>query len=132
RLFDRVGRRLALNDAGRRLYPKAAELVERAKELEQLLIPERPAADLRLGASSTIGNYVLPGLMAAFLADTPGSRFRLEVGNTRGVMEAVRRFEIDLGFVEGPCLDPDIGTIAWRTDELAICAAPDHPLARQS
>lgn len=130
RLFDRVGRRLALNDAGRRLYPKAAELVERAQELEQLLLPDRSAADLRLGASSTIGNYVLPRLMAAFLAEAPGSRFRLEVGNTWEVMEAVRRFEIDLGFVEGPCLDPDIETIAWRTDALAVCAAPDHPLAR--
>lgn len=128
RLFDRVGRRLALNADGRSLYPKAVELIERAQELEGFLQPERQRIDLHLGASSTVGNYVLPRLMGQFLTDAPQSRLRLEVTNTKGVMDAVRRFQIDMGFVEGPCLDPEIEAIPWREDELAICVAPDHPL----
>src|SRR5690625_4029694 len=102
RLFDRVGRRLALNADGRSLYPKAVELIERAQELEGFLQPERQRIDLHLGASSTVGNYVLPRLVGEFLADAPQSRLRLEVTNTKGVMDAVRRFQIDIGFVEGP------------------------------
>lgn len=132
RLFDRVGRRLALNADGRSLYPKAVELIERAQELEGFLQPERQRIDLHLGASSTVGNYVLPRLVGEFLADAPQSRLRLEVTNTKGVMDAVRRFQIDIGFVEGPCLDPEIEAIPWREDELAICVAPDHPLLEET
>lgn len=131
-LFDRVGRRLVLNEDGRSLYPKAVELIERAQELEGFLAPDQRAADLRLGASSTVGNYVLPQLMGEFLAASPHTRLRLEVNNTRRILDAVRRFQIDIGFVEGPCLDPEIEAIRWREDELTICAAPGHPLAQQA
>jgi DNA-binding transcriptional LysR family regulator len=87
------------------------------------------AVDLRLGASSTIGNYLLPQLIGEFRTMRPGSRFQLEVGNTRQIINAVRAFEIDVGFVEGPCQSVDIDAIFWRPDELAICCAPAHPLA---
>jgi DNA-binding transcriptional LysR family regulator len=130
RLFDRTGKRLVLNEDGRALYPQAVEMVERAHELEKLFGKEGRAVNLRLGASSTIGNYVLPQLIGQFRSGRPGSRFELEVGNTRQVMQSVRHFEVDVGFVEGPCMDPDIEAIFWRKDALAICAAPGHPLAQ--
>jgi DNA-binding transcriptional LysR family regulator len=130
RLFDRIGKRLVLNEDGRVLYPKAVETLERVQEMEALFQRERRAANLRLGASSTIGNYLLPQLIGKFRAARPGSRFELEVGNTRQVIDAVLDFGIDIGFVEGPCLHPDIEAIFWQADELAICAAPNHPLAQ--
>jgi DNA-binding transcriptional LysR family regulator len=130
RLFDRIGKRLALNEDGRTLYPQAVEMVERAVELEKMFGKEGRAVNLRLGASSTIGNYVLPQLIGQFRAQRPGSRFELEVGNTRQVMQSVLHFQVDVGFVEGPCMDPDIEAIFWRNDELAICARPDDPLAQ--
>ncbi|WP_020655940.1 LysR family transcriptional regulator [Massilia niastensis] len=130
RLFDRIGKRLALNEDGRALYPKAVEMIERAREMEGLFRQPGRAVDLRLGASSTIGNYLLPQIIGSFRAGRPGSRIELEVGNTQQVINAVLHFGIDLGFVEGPCLHPDIEAGFWRPDELAICAAPDHPIAQ--
>jgi DNA-binding transcriptional LysR family regulator len=130
RLFDRIGKRLALNEDGRTLYPQAVEMIERAHELEQAFGQAGRPVDLRLAGSSTIGNYLLPQLIGRFRQQRPGSRFELEVGNTRMVMQRVLQFEVDVGFVEGPCMDPDIDAIFWRTDELAICARPDSPLAR--
>jgi DNA-binding transcriptional LysR family regulator len=130
RLFDRVGKRLALNEDGRALYPQAVEMTERAHELEQLFRKEGREVNLRLGASSTVGNYLLPQLIGQFRAQRPGSRFQLDVGNTRHVMQLVQQFEVDVGFVEGPCMDADIDAIFWREDELAICARPDSPLAQ--
>ena len=130
RLFDRIGKRLALNEDGRVLYPQAVEMVERAHELEQVFGKAARPVDLRLGASSTIGNYLLPQLLGRFRETRPGSRFGLDVGNTRHVMQSVLHFEVDVGFVEGPCMDPDIEAIFWRNDELAICTRPDDPLAR--
>jgi DNA-binding transcriptional LysR family regulator len=130
RLFDRIGKRLSLNADGRALYAKAVEMIDRAHEMEGLFHGNGRAVDLRLGASSTIGNYLLPQLIGEFRTLRPGSRFQLEVGNTQKIINAVRQFEIDVGFIEGPCLHPDIDAIFWQTDELAICSAPDHPLAR--
>lgn len=130
RLFDRVGKRLVLNEDGRMLYPRAVEMVERAHELEQLFGQAGRAVDLRLGASSTVGNYLLPQLIGQFRKQRPGSRFALEVGNTRQVMQRVLHFEVDVGFVEGPCMDPDIEPVFWRSDELAICVRPDDTLAQ--
>ena len=130
RLFDRVGKRLVLNEDGRMLYPRAVEMVECAHELEQLFGKAGRAVDLRLGASSTVGNYLLPQLIGQFRKQRPGSRFALEVGNTRQVMQRVLHFEVDVGFVEGPCMAPDIEPVFWRSDELAICVRPDDPLAQ--
>jgi DNA-binding transcriptional LysR family regulator len=130
RLFDRIGKRLALNEDGRALYPKAVEMIERGQEMEQLLHQQGRAVNLRLGASSTIGNYLLPQLIGQFHASRPGSRIQLDVGNTQQVINAVLHFEIDVGFVEGPCLNADIEALFWRPDELAICVAPGHPLAQ--
>ena len=80
RLFDRIGKRLALNEDGRALYPKAVEMVERAREMEGLFRQLGGAVDLRLGASSTIGNYLLPQILGAFRASRPGSRSRSGLG----------------------------------------------------
>jgi DNA-binding transcriptional LysR family regulator len=129
KLFDRIGKRLSLNADGRALYARAVEMIDRAHEMEMLFRERGSAVDLRLGASSTIGNYLLPQLIGEFRASRPGSRFQLDVGNTEHVIKAVRQFEIDVGFVEGPCQSIDIDAIFWQPDELAICCAPGHPLA---
>lgn len=129
KLFDRVGKRLSLNADGRALYAKAVEMIDRAHEIEILFTGSGRAVDLRLGASSTIGNYLLPQLIGEFRASRAGSRFQLDIGNTQHVINAVRHFEIDVGFVEGPCQSLDIDAIFWQPDELAVCCAPGHPLA---
>lgn len=130
RVFDRIGRRLALNEDGRMLYPKAVEMIERAQEMEQLFHGDGRVVNLRLGASSTIGNYLLPRLIGQFQAQRPGSQLGLDVGNTQKVINAVLNFEIDVGFVEGPCMHAEIEAIPWREDALAVCVRPDDPLAR--
>ena len=131
RLFDRISRRLVLNENGRSLYPKAAELIDRARELEGSFGRKMAVANLRIGASSSIGNYILPQLIGNFLAASPESSVSLNIGNTHEIIDRIRQFEIDVGFVEGPCLDADIETTPWRSDELVICAAPGHPLAQR-
>jgi DNA-binding transcriptional LysR family regulator len=129
KLFDRAGKRLFINGDGRALYTKAVEMLERAKEAETLFQRDQRTIDLRLGASSTIGNYLLPQLIGRYSPNHPDSQIRLHVTNTRGVIEAVKNFELDIGFVEGPCFEPEIEASSWRTDELAICVAPGDPLA---
>ncbi|AWV45386.1 LysR family transcriptional regulator [Hafnia alvei] len=126
RLFDRVGKRLVVNEHGRLLYPKAMALLEQAGEIEHLFQSE--AGALRIAASSTIGNYILPKMIAGYRRDFPAVPLELNVGNSRDVINAVADFRVDLGLIEGPCHMPDLLTQTWQQDELVVFAAPDHPL----
>lgn len=127
-VFDRVGRRLVLNEYGRALMPRAAALLEEAAELESMVALER-AAPLRVAASFTIGEYVLPGLIAEWKRVHPRSSVRLDIANTSEVLAAVASFDADVGFIEGPHAHPDLVSRRWLGDELTIVAAPSHPLA---
>ncbi|HPP82308.1 MAG TPA: LysR family transcriptional regulator [Rubrivivax sp.] len=126
-LFDRIGRRLALNENGRALLPKAAALLDRALELERLLTPERPVP-LHLAASLTIGEYLLPALLARWKLAHPAQPVQLMIGNTREVIEAVAGLDADVGFIEGTQTHPRLAVRPWLTDELVVVAAPEHPL----
>ncbi|BEO62285.1 LysR family transcriptional regulator [Serratia marcescens] len=128
-LFDRVGKRLVINEHGRLLYPKALALLEQAGEIEQLFRHDGGA--LRIAASSTIGNYMLPEMIARYRRDFPAAPLELNVGNSQDVIVAVADFRVDLGLIEGPCHMPELVTQPWLEDELVVFAAPDNPLTRE-
>ncbi|MFV3411798.1 LysR family transcriptional regulator [Pseudomonas nitroreducens] len=128
RLFDRSGKRLALNDNGRAFYPKASALLAQSAELESLF--ESAPVQLSLGASRSIGGYLLPQVMAGFLGELPESRLELQVANSGGVIEALAEFRLDVAFIEAPIQHPQIQLTPWMADELLLVVAPDHPLAR--
>jgi len=127
-LFDRVGRRLLLNENGHALLPRARTLLEQAADIESLFSSDH-AAPLHVAASFTIGEYLLPDLVASWTLQQPQSRIRLRIANTSDVVAAVAGFEVDVGFIEGLQTHPDLVVRPWLRDELAIVAAPAHPLA---
>ncbi len=118
-----------INEHGRLLYPKALALLEQAGEIEQLFRHDGGA--LRIAASSTIGNYMLPEMIARYRRDFPATPLELNVGNSQDVIVAVADFRVDLGLIEGPCHMPELVTQPWLEDELVVFAAPDNPLTRQ-
>jgi DNA-binding transcriptional LysR family regulator len=131
RLFDRVGKRLLLNDRGRALLPAARAVLDGALGIESAFgSGERSAvANLRVYASTTIGNYVLPRVFAGFRVQYPQTRLDLQIANTQEVVSAVQEFATDLGCIEGPCHASDVRVLPWLEDELVIVASPAHPLA---
>ncbi len=128
-LFDRVGKRLVLNEHGRLLYPRAVRLLEQADEIEQLFKEDNGA--IRIYASSTIGNYLLPGMIAGYRRDFPGLPLELSVGNSQDVINAVSDFRVDVGLIEGPCHMTDLVSEAWLEDELVVFAAPGADIIQQ-
>lgn len=127
-LFDRIGKKLVINENGRALLPHAAGILDEALETEALFTAAH-AAPLRLASSYTIGEYLLPGLIAGWKATHPRSHVRLEIANTLGVFEAVASFTADIGFIEGSQTHPELSVRRWRSDELTVIASPRHPLA---
>lgn len=129
-LFDRVGKRLVVNEHGRLLYPRALALLEQTTEIEQLFREDNGA--IRVYASSTIGNYILPAMIAGYRRDSPDLPLELSVGNSQDVINAVLDFRVDIGLIEGPCHSTEIISEPWLEDELVVFAAPSSPLTTGS
>jgi len=118
-----------LNPQGRALLDPARALLVTAADLERLAGAGQSNAGvlpllLRLGASTTIGNYLLPSRVAALLADNPQAQVDLRIGNSADVVAAVQRLEVDLGLIEGPCHESGLQVLPWQRDDLVIVAAP--------
>lgn len=131
RLFDRIGKRLQLNDAGRLLLPRAEELLSRATELEHGLLQQAPGT-LKLGATLSIGNHLCIPLIDRYRRQHADSQVSLDISNTESIASRVAGFELDIGLIEGEINDPLLEMIPWREDDLELFAAPDHPLASKT
>lgn len=132
-LFARERGRLRLNDRGRELLPLAQEILARLVEFQQRASGRLQdlSGELRLGASNTIGNYLVGELLGGFVDAHPKVALRLVVGNTEAIVAGLLDHSLDLGCVEGPVVHADLELRPWRDDELVVCARPDHALARR-
>ena len=128
-LFDRIGKRLQLNEQGRLIRPKAEQLLEQAKELERIMAQHKDAGHLKVGATLTIGNYLAVSTMAEMMLEQPDAEVSLSVANTSEIGQKVRNFEIDIGLIEGELQHQDLDVIPWRDDELVVFCSPEHPYA---
>jgi DNA-binding transcriptional LysR family regulator len=133
-LFERARNRLVLNEKGRYLLPKAVEIIDRVHSAEQSLKTGigTTSGSLRISASLTVGNYLMPGIVGRFLEKHPNVYVSLKIENTHAVIEDVLAFNIDVGFVEDYQQTPETEIIQWREDRLAIFASPKNPLTKQT
>lgn len=131
RLFDRLGKRLLLNDSGRSLLPQARWVLDGANGIEGQFGAFRQSHSLHIhvGASTTIGNYFMPGIIASYGDVNAAAQVKVDIANTQDVIEAVAGFEVDIGFIEGPCDAPLLKVTPWLLDELVIVCAPGYDLA---
>lgn len=128
-LFDRVGKRLMLNDNGRVLLDQSKQMLAMAKTMEDTFLGDQAAErDLMIGASTTIGAYILPDLLAGYCSNYGDITPRVTIANTADVANAVANFDVEIGFIEGPCHVRDLRVEPWIKDELIIVAAPGHEL----
>ena len=133
-LFERVGKRLVLNDAGRALLPQALAVLEQARGIEQAFSAKAAnmPVRLRVAASTTIGTYALPEVLARLAGSHPLVRVDLQIANTQEVGEAVLAMEVDMGLIEGSSHWQGLEVEPWLRDELVIVASPHDPLAQQA
>jgi DNA-binding transcriptional LysR family regulator len=129
KLFDRIGRGIALTAAGALFLPEARAVLARAEAAELVLseLGDLKRGMLAVQASQTIASYWLPRYLVAFRRAHPGVEIRLTVGNTAQVAAAVHDGAAELGFVEGAVHDPALIAEPVARDQLVIVVAPDHP-----
>jgi DNA-binding transcriptional LysR family regulator len=133
KLFDRIGRRIVLTEAGRLFLLEAKAVLSRSSAAEMALsdLTGLRRGSLTLAASQTVGNYWLPRLMHQFRSRYVGIALCLTLGNTETVAVKVHEAEADLGFIEGVIDDPMLTVRSIAEDSLVLIVAPDHPWARQ-
>ncbi len=138
RLFDRAGKRLILNENGRALLPRALALLDGAAQIEQMSRSAiLQAQSLRIGASTTIGSYVLPKLLGQFLnqhqqTNDTSWHSNVMIGNTEKISAAVAAFDLDIGLIEGPCHEASLVVTPWIQDHLVIVGAKEDGTKRPS
>lgn len=128
RLFDRTSKSVALTTAGRAMYAHVGPLLQQFAEVKRAVVQAAGIVNgtLTLGASMTIGQYVLPRVIAAFAHDYPGVDVRLQIQNTEQVAHQVAVGAVDLGLVEGPVAGADLIQETFLEDELVFIAPASH------
>lgn len=129
-LFDRLPRGVRLTEAGEVLMRHAQQILaaERAAELEIAELGGLTRGRLSIGASTTIGSYLLPGVFGKFHAAHPHVRLELEIANTAAIQGMVLDGRIDLGLTEGVVPTDQLSAEVVHYDEMVAIAAPHHPL----
>ncbi|WP_352259628.1 LysR substrate-binding domain-containing protein [Psychrobacter sp. TB55-MNA-CIBAN-0194] len=125
-LFERVGRRLNQHPNAHTIYVQAQAILGQSLTLEHY--HKHQAGQIHIGASTTIGNYVLPPLLAKLYKALPDASVNTYIANTQEVVAEVEQLNIDIALVEGMPRPTDMKAIeqrAWRTDTLMIFAKRD-------
>ena len=134
RLFDRVGRGIALTQTGQRFLPEARGVLERASAARAVLedLSDLTTGTVSIAASQTIASYWLPKRLTAFHDAYPKVRLDVVIGNTRQVELAVADGTSDIGLVEGPVAGAALSRRRIGQDRLVLVLAPGRRLPRKT
>lgn len=131
RLFERLGRRAVLTSAGRTLRTRLQTLMREAESLPRVIrdLAEGVRGDLRIGASVTAANAIVPSLLGAYRRQYPDVELALHPGHSARLLETLGCGEIDLAFVGAEALPLGVRVLAEIPDEVVLIASRAHPLA---
>jgi len=132
RLFDRTHNRISLTTAGHLVKNYADQIISLYNEMDNEVrkLTGDVLGPLVLGASTTIGEYVIPSILGEYQAKFPDVAVRLHVANTEGVLHMVEGNEIDIGIVEGPVGNKNLVSKVCWDDELVVVTPPGHELTK--
>jgi len=130
-LFEQVGRRVYLTDAGQRLYAGCHEVFRALSSIEETLNGLRVMENghLRLGVCST-GKYFAPRMLGAFMQRFPGVQASLEIHNRKTLIDRLANNQDDLYVFGSPLERDDVVTQTLLPNPLVVFARDDHPLAQ--
>jgi DNA-binding transcriptional LysR family regulator len=130
-LLQRVGKRVLLTEAGQIVQHYAEQVLGLAHDTQRALheLQGLQRGTLRLGASSTPGIYLLPPVLAVFVARYPGVTLALEIANSQHVVDGVLARQWDLGLIGIPLAHPSLHVQPYWRDTLVLIVPPHHHLA---
>ncbi len=103
KLFDRIGKRLILNDNGREFKSKTYEYFLKLKDAQNLFTKNRISGELNIAFSKTLGEFVMPQTIFDFLVKFPHVKINRDIQNSTNIIKMVKNGDIDMGFIESDC-----------------------------
>jgi LysR family transcriptional regulator, transcriptional activator of the cysJI operon len=132
-LFDRSGGRITLTAGGKVLLPFADKMKEVSDQAFSAVAESsgQQAGELAIGASQTIGQYLLPNFVAGFVKAYPRIRVIVRSGNTEAMLDALMAHEVQLALIEGPNQRKDLNIEPFLQDHMVLVVPPSHEWADQ-
>ncbi|MGB8452442.1 MAG: LysR family transcriptional regulator [Anaerocolumna sp.] len=130
-LFERINRRLFVTESGKQLYAQALHIVDSFDMMEKGLRNWDSFGVLRVGASITLGNYLLPELVCQFQKQRPNIQVQVTVANGAILQKALLVNQLDIALLEGGVSEPELQTEVFEKDHLVLIVSPSHPLLTQ-
>jgi len=133
KLFEQLGKKVALTNAGLLLVPYARRVMAAVEDARHAIqdLQGLQHGSLRIGASTTPGMYIIPKIIARFKESYPRIDIHLFIKDTREIEAGVIRNVFDFGFVGGHLAGDEVDVLPWMTDELVLIAPPTHALAKK-
>lgn len=128
-LFERYKKKLILTPDGQRLLEHCRILLARYDMLNQDMLEAGKNPVLRVGATVSVGEELLVGIISAFEKENPHVRVEITVNNTEYIEESILQGRLDLGIIEGQVVSGDVRLLPFFSDCMQVVAAPDSPLA---
>lgn len=134
KLFDRNGTKIQLTHAGELLLKHTHQIFDiyRNLEIDMNALNSKHSGQLRIGASTTVAQYVLPPMMANFYQRFPDVAIKLKSGNTEEIENTLLANDIDLGIIEGESRKSHITYTPFIKDEIVLVSRIGSPLAKES
>ncbi len=130
-LFERINRRLCRTECAHQLYAQAIHIADSFENMEEHLKSWGRHGTLRIGATITFGNYLIPDLVARFKACHPDTKIKVRIANGLQLQTALLENEIDIAMIEGGVSNETLKTAAFIQDRLRLLVPLDHPLTRR-
>lgn len=123
--------KIELSEAGRTLLPHAKRSVELVRQTDEAMsaFTQKLQGRLQLGASLTIGEYVLPRMLGPFARQYPDISIVMKVMNTTQIMDEILKHQLNFGLIEAPIHHPDMIVEPVMQDELKLIVPAGHDLA---
>lgn len=133
-LFVRTKRTFHMTPAGKLLYKRAIQLLKLAEQTKEEILWQHKEVNgvLRIAASYTVGESVIPNIIVKFHKMFPNFQFEIMIKNTEDVELAIRELTSDIGFIEGTVKASELIVQPFKKDQLILVASKTHPLARKS
>ncbi len=119
-VFDRINKKLVLNEVGRAFYKEIDPIFKKLSDIEYEFQNSENKGMIRVGASTTIVDYLMPSIICSYMSSYPDVKITLKEGNTKEITEMIQSGEIDVGFVEGFVGGSDIIKEKIGVDELIV------------
>lgn len=131
KLLHRSTKKIELSEAGRTLLPHAKRSVELVRQTDEAMsaFTQMLQGRLQLGASLTIGEYVLPRMLGPFARQYPDISIVMKVMNTTQIMDDILKHQLNFGLIEAPVHHPDMIVEPVMQDELKLIVPAGHALA---